>query len=359
MVTAIAGVHGVLAPHGYPQNQITAAFGDVVSPDGGHRAVVERIHAATGVRYRYLALPLEDYRSLDGFGAANDAFIRVGLDLAEQSITGALEMAGLEAADVDLILSTSVTGIAAPSLEGRLALGMGFRPDVKRLPVFGLGCVAGASGIARLHDHLLGDPDGVAVLVSVELCSLTVQRNDVSMPNVVASGLFGDGAAAVVMVGSRRAEALGLAGPTVIDSRSRIYPDTERTMGWDVSENGFRIVLSAGVPDVITTYVGDDVGDFLADHDLKTMDIARWVCHPGGPKVLEAMQQALDLHDGQLDVTWRSLAAIGNLSSSSVLHVLADTMFGRDGVERPEPGSPGLLLAMGPGFCAEMVLLRW
>jgi len=118
-------------------------------------------------------------------------------------------------------------------------------------------------------------------------------------------------------------------------------------------------VLSAGVPEVITTYVGDDVGDFLADHELKTIDIARWVCHPGGPKVLEAMQQALDLHDGQLDVTWRSLAAIGNLSSSSVLHVLADTIDGRDGVERPEPGTPGLVLAMGPGFCAEMVLLRW
>ncbi len=358
-VTAIAGVHGVLAPHGYSQEQITAVFGEVVSPDGGHRAVVERIHSATGVRHRYLALPLEDYAGLDGFGAANDAFIRVGLDLAEQAITGALEAAGLSAADVDLILSTSVTGVAAPSLEARLALRMGFRPDVKRVPVFGLGCVAGASGIARLHDYLLGDPDGVAVLVSVELCSLTIQRDDVSMPNVVASGLFGDGAAAVVMVGSNRAAAIGLSGPTVIGSRSRIYPDTERTMGWDVSETGFRIVLSAGVPDVITTFVGDDVGDFLADHELKTVDIANWVCHPGGPKVLDAMESALDLHDGQLDVTWRSLAAIGNLSSSSVLHVLADTLAGRDGAARPEPGTPGLLLAMGPGFCAEMVLLQW
>ncbi|MDI1291054.1 MAG: type III polyketide synthase [bacterium] len=358
-MTAIAGVHGVLAPHGYPQAQITAAFAEVVSPNGGHRAVVERIHAATGVKHRYLALPLEEYAALDGFGTANDAFIRVGLDLAEQAITGALAKAGLNPAEVDLIVSTSVTGVAAPSLEARLALRMGFRPDVKRIPVFGLGCVAGASGIARLHDYLLGDPDGVAVLVSVELCSLTIQRDDVSMPNVVASGLFGDGAAAVVMVGSNRATTMGLAGPTVLASRSRIYPETERTMGWDVSEKGFRIVLSAGVPEVITTYVGDDVGDFLADHDLKTVDIARWVCHPGGPKVLDAMESALDLHDGQLDVTWRSLAAIGNLSSSSVLHVLADTLSRSAESTPPEPGTPGLLLAMGPGFCAEMVLLQW
>lgn len=349
----------MLAPHGYPQAQITAAFAAVVSPDGSHRAVVERIHEATGVRQRFLALPLDEYATLDGFGAANDAFIRVGLELAEQAIAGALKHAGLAASDVDLILSTSVTGIAAPSLEARLALRMGFRPDIKRVPVFGLGCVAGASGIARLHDHLLGDPDGVAVLLSVELCSLTVQRDDVSMPNVVASGLFGDGAAAVVMVGARRAAAMGITGPTVIASRSRIYPDTERTMGWDISETGFRIVLSAGVPEVITTYVGDDASDFLSDHDLKTTDITRWVCHPGGPKVLDAMEEALDLHDGQLDVTWRSLAEIGNLSSSSVLHVLADTMSGRNGVDHPEPGTPGLLMAMGPGFCAEMVLLRW
>jgi alkylresorcinol/alkylpyrone synthase len=279
--------------------------------------------------------------------------------LAQEAITGALEAAGLAPSAVDLVMSTSVTGIAAPSIEARIALGMGFRPDIKRVPIFGLGCVAGASGIARLHDYLRGDPDGVAVLVSVELCSLTVQRDDVSMPNIVASGLFGDGAAAVVMVGARRAEAMGIQGPTVVASRGRLYPDTERTMGWDIGEGGFRIVLSAGVPDVIATYIADDVSDFLADHDLKSTDIARWVCHPGGPKVLEAMQNALDLHDGQLDVTWRSLATIGNLSSASVLHVLADTVAGRNGTERPESGTPGLVLAMGPGFCAELVLLRW
>lgn len=358
-MTTIAGVHGVVAAHGYPQHEITAAFADVVAPDGTHRAVIDRIHAATGVERRYLALPLADYATLTGFGAANDAFIRVGLDLAEQAVRGALDRAGLAAADVDLVLATSVTGLAAPSLESRLVSRIGLRPDVKRLPVFGLGCVAGASGIARLRDYLLGDPDGVAVLLSVELCSLTVQRDDVSMPNVVASGLFGDGAAAVVMVGARRAAAMGLAGPRVVASSSRIYPDSERTMGWDIGETGFRIVLSAGVPDVITTYIGGDVAGFLADNGLATTDIARWVCHPGGPKVLQAMEAALDLHDNQLSVTWRSLAAIGNLSSSSILHVLQDTVEGLGGTVPPEPGTAGLLLAMGPGFCSEMVLLEW
>jgi alkylresorcinol/alkylpyrone synthase len=295
---------------------------------------------------------------LDGFGDANDAYIRVGLDLAEAALRGALDAAGLEAGDVDMVMTTTVTGVAVPSIEARLIARVGLRPDLKRLPVFGLGCVAGAAGIARVHDYLLGHPDDVAVLLSLELCSLTVQRDDASMANIVASGLFGDGSAAVVMVGARRAERMGLRGPEVLASRSRMYPDTERTMGWDIGGSGFRIVLSPGVADVITENLGRDVSAFLTDHDLTTSDIATWVCHPGGPKVLQAMESALDLRGGELDVTWRSLTAIGNLSSASVLHVLSDTLAGR-GVALPEAGSPGVLMAMGPGFCAELVLLRW
>ncbi|MGB7980317.1 MAG: hypothetical protein WCF36_05950 [Candidatus Nanopelagicales bacterium] len=358
-MVVIAGVHGVLAPFAYPQQEITKAFGTMVSPDGGHVALVEKIHAATGVRSRNLALDLADYPDLDDFGAANDVFIRVGLDLGEQAIRGALAKAGLRPEDVDLVVSTSVTGIAAPSLEARLVPALGLRPDVKRLPIFGLGCVAGVAGIARVRDYLLGDPDGVAVLLSIELCSLTLQHADVSMPNVVASGLFGDGAAAVVMVGADRARRMGITGPRVLASRSRMYPDTQHTMGWDVGGSGFRLVLSADVPTVVTQYLEDDVVGFLSDQDLKVPDIANWVCHPGGPKVLEAMESSLGLTDDELGVTWRSLARIGNLSSASVLHVLADTLEGRDGAPTPDSGTPGLLIALGPGFCAELVLLRW
>lgn len=357
-MTTIAAVHGALGAHDYAQEQITAAFSETVAPRGDHRAVIERIHRATTVQRRHLAIPLDDYRGLTGFGEANDLFIRVGLDLAEEAILGALAAAGLVATDIDLIIATSVTGVAAPSLDALLVDRIGLRTDVKRIPVFGLGCVAGAAGIARAHDYLLGHPDDVAVLLSVELCSLTVQRDDVSMPNIVASGLFGDGAAAVVMLGSRRAERLGIRGPEVLDSRSRMYPDSARTMGWDIGATGFRIVLSAGVPELVTQYLGDDMADFLADHDLKTTDIEAWVAHPGGPRVLEAMESALDLHDGQLDVTWRSLSQIGNLSSASVLHVLRDTLAGT-ARPVPEAGTPGVLLAMGPGFCSELVLVRW
>ncbi|MDQ1585280.1 MAG: alkylresorcinol/alkylpyrone synthase [Actinomycetota bacterium] len=355
-MSRIAAVATALPSHVYDQATITRAFGDVVLSDRSRQGVLERLHQATGVRTRHLAMPIEDYPALAGFGAANDVFIAVGTDLGERAVADALAAAGLTPQDLDMIMVTSVTGVAAPSLDARLVPRLGLRTDVKRVPIFGLGCVAGAAGIARVADYLTGHPDDVAVLLSVELCSLTLQRADDSMPNLVASGLFGDGAAAVVMVGERRAAAMGLMdSPAVVSTRSRFYPDTERVMGWDVGGSGFRIVLAASVADVVEENLGDDVRGFLEQHDLKMADVVRWVAHPGGPKVLHAMQRALDVPDGSFDLTWQSLAAVGNLSSASVLHVLAATL----AKPPPAPGEHGMLLAMGPGFCAELVLLRW
>ena len=351
----IVSVGTALGPFRYEQAQITAAFGALVTPDPRDRARLERLHAATGVRQRHLALRLEEYPELAGFGAANDAFLRVGLDLAHEALDGALVQAGLAATDVDLVMTTTVTGVAAPGLEARLAPRAGLRDDVRRIPAFGLGCVGGAAGIARVADYLVGHPDQVGVLLSVELCSLTVQRDDASPANLVASGLFGDGAAAVVMVGADRARTLRVSGPAVVDSRSRLYPDTERVMGWDVGGSGFRVVLAATVADVVEQHLGDDVKRFLAHRDLDIDDVAWWIAHPGGPKVLSAMARTLGRRDDDFAITWRSLAEVGNLSSASVLHVLAQTMSDHP----PGDAAPALLMAMGPGFCSELVLLRW
>ncbi|TQK42702.1 isopalmitoylresorcinol synthase [Streptomyces sp. SLBN-118] len=351
-MTRIAAVHGTLAPHRHTQREITDMVARTCLPPGADRRVLDRVHENARVRTRHTVLPLDRYGELDGLGAANDVFITAATNLGAEVVRGALRTAGLRPSDVDLLMFTSVTGVAAPSVDARLVGRLGLRPDVKRLPVFGLGCVAGAAGVARLHDYLLGRPDHVAVLLSVELCSLTFQRNDTRPANLVATALFGDGAAAVVAVGEKANRA---AGPEVVATRSRMYPDTEGLMGWDIRSSGFGVVLDAAIPDVVRRYLADDVEGFLEEHGLKPKDVAHWVCHPGGPKVLEAVSDVLCLRDGALDVTWRSLADVGNLSSSSVLHVLRDTLVHR----RPEPGTPGLLLAMGPGFCCELVLLRW
>ncbi|MEO8748775.1 MAG: 3-oxoacyl-[acyl-carrier-protein] synthase III C-terminal domain-containing protein [Allobranchiibius sp.] len=359
MTVQILSARGALPPHRYPQEQITDAFVQSMVP-GTDERLTRRFHGNAGVDYRHTAIPLEQYSELTDFGASNDIFIDVAVQLGSQAVLEALKAAGLEPRDLDVIISATVTGLAVPSLDARIAANIGLRPDVVRMPLVGLGCVAGAAGVARLDDFLRGRPDAVGVLVAVELCSLTLQRTDRSLPNLVASGLFGDGAGAVVAAGSRRAAALAdpitrePVQPRILATRSHLYPDSERTMGFDVRSTGLQIVLDANVPNVVREYLGDDVDAFLADHGLTRADIGWYVAHPGGPKVLEAMQDTLGLEREALAVTWDSLARVGNMSSVSVLHVLMDTLADRP----PKPDTYGLMIAMGPGFCSELVLLQ-
>ena len=313
--------------------------------------VLRRLHRHTGVDGRYLALPKSDYLKMKTWGEANRSWIRVATELGEKAVAGALAGAGLQAHELGAFFFTSVTGICSPSIDALLVNKMGLCRNIRRVPIFGLGCVAGAAGISRAADYVKANPSQIAVLLSVELCSLTLQREDVSMANLISAGLFGDGAAAVIVAGAE----CGLSGPKIVATSSVFYPDTEEMMGWDISENGFRIVLSPEVPNLIRKNLGHDVDEFLASRGLTRAQIGSWVLHTGGPKILEATADALDLNDGQLDVSWECLRRTGNLSSASVLVVLEEVMKNR----RPEPGTLGLLAAMGPGFCSEFILLAW
>ena len=348
----IAAVGRAFPRHYISQSNVTAMLNALWSASKYSPRQLERIHKNVAVGGRHCALPLDAYANLkNDFTAANNAFISTAVDLGEQAILDAMAAAHLDTQDIDHLFFVSVTGLATPSIDARLSNRMGLRSDMKRTPIFGLGCVAGAAGIARATDYVRAFPDHVAVLLSVELCSLTIQQQDVSVANVVASGLFGDGAAAAVVVGASR-QALG---PRVMATRSVFYPDTEHVMGWDIGASGFRIVLSATVPQMVLKHIAHDVDAFLATHGLTLSDIESFVCHPGGPKVLDAFDEALQLHPEALSVTRRSLANVGNLSSASVLMVLRDTM----AEHCPPCGTLGLMIAMGPGFCSELVLLKW
>jgi alkylresorcinol/alkylpyrone synthase len=291
------------------------------------------------------------YAQLDTWGKANQAWFGAAEELGVRAIEGAIARAALTAGDIDALFVVSVTGIASPSLDARLINRLALRPDVKRTPIFGLGCVAGAVGLSRAADYVRAYPDQTAMLLAVEICSLTLRRDDLSIANLIATGIFADGAAVAIVGG----EQVAGEGPEILDHRSVFYPRTEDIMGWDISDLGFGIVLSPELPALIKQRLASDVDAFLKANELQRRDIGCWVIHPGGPRVLEAVESALELHEEELRLSWESLEKIGNLSSASVLCVLEDTMIG----QRPPAGTLGVIAAMGPGFCAEFLLVRW
>ena len=335
----------------YPQDLLLTALRDYWADELSRPETLDRLHSRACVDGRHLAYPMADYYKMNTFGDFNHAWMKAAEDLGAQSLCRALTQAGLAPQDIGAIFFVSVTGVCSPSIDAKLVNKLKLSPNIKRIPIFGLGCVAGAAGISRAADYVRAYPDEVAALVSVELCSLTLQKKDLSVANLISSGLFGDGAAAVLVSGANRDVP---AGPEIVATRSTFYPDSEYVMGWDISEKGFQIVLSPNVPDVIREHLGQDVDSFLADHDLKRGDIASWIMHTGGPKVLEASQEALGVGREALQLSWDCLRKTGNLSSASVLCVLEQVM-----KDPPQPGAYSILAAAGPGFCSELVLLRW
>ena len=336
------------------------------------RTLLERLHANAGIDTRHTVFPLADYGALGA--ASNDRYIEEATALGERALRAALAESGLAADDLDLLIVTSVTGVAVPSIDARLMPRLGLRADLKRLPVFGLGCVAGAAGLARLHDYLLGWPGHAAALLAVELCSLTLPRASVTTADLVASALFGDGAVALVATGARpprrprprssrparlspasRAAAAPPQLPRIVATRSEVYPNSADALGWRLSDDGFRIVLTAELAEVVERRLSGSVTGFLAEHGLTIDDVGTWICHPGGPKVLDAAQRALKLPAAALASSRRSLAQAGNMSSASVLHILELTVAD----DAPAAGSFGMMIGLGPGVSAELVLLRW
>ncbi len=364
---SIVATATALPRHHYKQRDLAMLAAQYIGGSKHRETAVERFFDRVGVGERNLALPAEQYATLGGMERRSKAFIEVATELGVKTITSLLAESGISARDVTQLTTTTVTGIAVPSLDARLMNLLPFPTSLKRVPLFGLGCLGGAAGLARTAEYLRAFPDEAAIFLSVELCSLTFQPDDVSIANLVSTGLFGDGAAAVLLVGARHplsnphatrvasARPGAVGQPRVVASRSVFFPDTERVMGWDVVDTGFKVVLSAAVPDLVRQHVPAALDGFLAEHGLRRQDIATWIMHPGGPKVIDALEESLGLPPEALAPTRDGLARTGNMSSASVLFLLDEYRRQR----APAPGSFGLLMAMGPAFCAEMVLLRW
>jgi alkylresorcinol/alkylpyrone synthase len=352
----IASAASAFPKHYYSQKFLLERLQEYWGDELRNPQLLARLHRNVTVDGRYLAIPTERYYDIKTWGEANNIWIEVAQELGERALCLALRNAGMKPADLGALLFTTVTGVASPSIDALLINRMGLPTNIRRTPIFGLGCVAGAAGIARAADYVRAYPRQAAALVSVELCSLTLQRDDLSVANLISSGLFADGSAAVIVTGDEFERADGeITGPRILATRSIFYPETEEMMGWKISEKGFRILLSTEVPNLIRENLGRDVDAFLADCGHKREDLKSFVLHTGGPKVLEASADSLGLRNGELDASWDCLRKVGNLSSASVLVVLEDVMKNR----RPDAGTLGLLAAMGPGFCSELVLLEW
>jgi alkylresorcinol/alkylpyrone synthase len=299
---------------------------------------------------RSLVIPIDEVFARRSFAEKNDAYIRAAVEMGEEAVLACLEKAGVGPGAVDHVISTSCTGFTIPSLDALLAHKLGMKRTLSRLPITEHGCAAGAVALAQAASHLRAYPRHTVLVLAVELASLTFQYDDVSPENVVAAGLFADGAAAALLTSEPRA-----GRPQIVGAESCLFPESADLMGFRLTDTGFKLILSREVPAAIRAHAVPALATFLDRQGLSPALVNHWILHPGGRKIIEAFEDAFDLGPGGLEHSRAVLRTRGNLSSATVLCML-DDFFDRG---LAQPGDVGLLVAFGPGFGAEMLLLSW
>lgn len=350
-MASIASVGTALPEHTVHQKEVRALARDLFAE---HVPDIDRYldvldHA--GVDTRHLAAPPDWVLEGHGWEARNERYLEVAVDLAMDAARDALDAAGVPEERVDGVVFVSSTGLATPSVDARMMHRMRVPMTAVRVPLWGLGCAGGVAGLNRARDLVEADSERVVLVVALELCSLNFLVGDRSVKNLVAAALFGDGAAATVVAGAD-ADVDG-EGPELVAGASRLWEDSLDVMGWNVEDEGLGVVFSPGIPDLVVEGFRPYLESFLEDAGRSLPEVDRYVLHPGGPKVIEAYQEALDLDEGALEDTWRVLADHGNMSSPTVLFVLDEVM------DRAQPGDVGVLAAWGPGFSGDLALVEW
>jgi alkylresorcinol/alkylpyrone synthase len=304
----------------------------------------------SGIRTRYFCRPAEWLAQPHSLEEKNQVYIESATELSGAAALKVMQKNQLTPKDIDAIIYVNSTGLATPSIDARLVNQLEFRRDIHRTPLWGLGCAGGAAGLAHAYRYLMGQPKGRVLLIATELCGLTFLSDDYSPSNLVATALFSEGSAAVLLAGDR----VPGEGLEIIGTRSTFYPDSLEVMGWNVVAKGLQVVFARRIPDIVDEHAGDDIGNFLADHDLDLNDISAWLLHPGGTKVLQAYESALGLTADRFTLSRGVLDDYGNMSSATVLFVLERYLrqSGQTG------NGIGLISALGPGFCSESMLVK-
>jgi alkylresorcinol/alkylpyrone synthase len=348
MIT-IASTATAVPSHVLSLELVKEYFGRTFGLSGRRLKAMLEVLDNSRIERRYSLFPVDYLVETRSLTQKNSEYKEHAIALARNVAEEALARANYKPADVDMIITVSCTGFMIPSVDAYLIPEMGFRSDVRRLPITELGCAAGAVGLTRAWEYIRANPGRTVLLIAVELPTLTFQRRDLTQANLISCALFGDGAAAAVVTGGRAS------GPAILDSQSYLFPCSLDAMGFDLKDTGFHIVLSKEVPQLIREKIGALVDCMLSRHALTRKQVRAYVLHPGGQKLLSFMQQELGLCSCQIQPSWDVLRDYGNLSSASVLFVLHQWMAGREA----KRGDHGLLAAFGPGFSAEMLLLQW
>ncbi|MCH8843112.1 MAG: hypothetical protein IID61_09055 [SAR324 cluster bacterium] len=375
VATAIA-----LPDYSHSQEQVIGYLRAWLAEEPEKAAKAAAILGNAEVARRYTVRPAEWYLAHTSVSERSEVYQQEMVRLSERAATEALAGAGMDPGEIGLIVSTSCTGLMIPSVESYLMNRMAFRATTRRLPLTELGCVAGAAALSQARQFLRTEPESAVLVIAVELASLTAQLEDFSLTNIVAASIFGDGAAAAIVLGAHhpRSSANGGGAPSgksgggaasgkssggrnprlrarIVASRSVLFPETLEMMGFRNTDSGLKIFLSPRVPRFIRETLPGYLRPFLADHGLALEDLSHFLLHPGGRKVLEGLERELGLIRSHTQLSWDVLRDYGNLSSATVLFLLH--RFGQ--VREPKAGEHGLMMAVGPGFSCEMVLLQW
>jgi alkylresorcinol/alkylpyrone synthase len=341
----LQGVATAVPSHLMHQTDVQQRLGSIFHEHGQEALRFLPVFDNAGIERRYSCMPVAWYEQDHSWSDRNPLYLQHAVALLREAAEGALVDAGLEAGDIDGIVVVSTSGIATPSLDAMLMEKMAFRRDVLRLPIFGLGCAGGVIGLARAARLAKAEPGERILFLVVEPCALTFCRNDFSKSNVVATALFGDGAAAAVVGCDGE-------GPIVSAAGEHTWPDTLDVMGWDVADEGLRVIFSRDIPALIRERLAPALHAFLGRHGLKPDDVDEWLCHPGGAKVLDALEDVLGRQRGALHHSRATLRDYGNMSAVTVMFVLQRAL-SNGGI-----GRRALLSALGPGFTAAFLLLE-